>query len=112
MIFATVMAHVDAELKERVYELVGKTPYGLVVTYGQVATLCGAPWAAWEVGQIAHNGPTSIPWHRVVNKQGYLARGWPSGGTKSQSLLLKAEGIEVSQEFKVNLGKYLWKPNL
>ncbi|HET8671526.1 MAG TPA: MGMT family protein, partial [Candidatus Saccharimonadales bacterium] len=67
------MPRVDADFKRQVYDLVAQIPEGRVMTYGQIAALCGAAWAAWEVGQIAHQGPDDLPWHRVVNKQGGLA---------------------------------------
>lgn len=81
------------------------------MTYGQLAVLAGAAWAAWEVGQIAHTGPTELPWHRVVNKQGGLAAGWPNGGRSAHRALLEAEGIEVSDDDKVNVSLLLWDPN-
>jgi methylated-DNA-protein-cysteine methyltransferase-like protein len=81
------------------------------MSYGQIAALCGAAWAAWEVGQIAHTGPTGLPWHRVVNKQGGLARGWPNGGRDAHRALLEAEGIAVSDEYQVDIGTLLWNPN-
>lgn len=105
------MSRVDATFKDRVYELVARIPRGRVMTYGQIATLCGAPWAAWEVGQIANHGPTELPWQRVVNKQGGLARGWPHGGIAGHRAQLEAEGIAVSEEFKVDIGTLLWHPD-
>lgn len=81
------------------------------MTYGQLAALSGAAWAAWEVGQIAHTGPENLPWQRVVNKQGGLAAGWPNGGRAGQRALLEAEGVEVSDEFKVDVNSLLWNPN-
>jgi len=105
------MPRVDEAFKNRVYELVAQIPEGRVMTYGQIAALCGAAWAAWEVGQIAHTGPTNLPWQRVVNKQGGLAVGWPGGGRAAHRALLEAEGIEVSDDFKVNIGTLQWNPN-
>jgi methylated-DNA-protein-cysteine methyltransferase-like protein len=105
------MPRVDEAFKNRVYELVAQIPEGRVMTYGQIAALCGAAWAAWEVGQIAHTGPVDLPWQRVVNKQGGLAVGWPGGGRAAHRSLLQAEGIEVSDDFKVNIGKLQWNPN-
>lgn len=104
------MQRVDAEFKNRVYELVGQIPRGRVMTYGQIAALCGFPRAAWEVGQIAHTGPTELPWQRVVNKQGGLALGWP-GGREIHKALLVADGIEVSDEYRVSVGELLWSPD-
>jgi len=105
------MPRVDAEFKQRVYDLVAQIPEGRVMTYGQLAALCGAAWAAWEVGQIAHTGPENLPWQRVVNKQGGLAAGWPNGGRAAQAALLDAEGIEILDDYKVNVEKLLWNPN-
>lgn len=105
------MARVDEKFKEHVYVLVAQIPQGRVMTYGQIAALCGAAWAAWEVGQIANHGPEGLPWQRVVNKQGGLARGWPHGGLDGHRAALEADGVVVDGEYKVNVGELLWHPN-
>jgi methylated-DNA-protein-cysteine methyltransferase related protein len=105
------MARVDAEFANKVYDLVAQIPAGRVMTYGQIAAYCGAAWAAWEVGQIAHTGPTNLPWQRVVNKQGGLAAGWPGGGRAVHAALLTAEGIRVSDDYKVDVDSLLWRPD-
>lgn len=104
------MSRVDADFNDRVYQFVASVPFGKLVTYGQVAASCGAAWAAWEVGQIAHTGPSDLPWQRVVNKQGGLASGYP-GGKAGHKKILETEGIAVSEEYSVELGKYLWQPD-
>lgn len=104
------MSRVDGEFAQRVYSLVGQIPEGRVMTYGQIAAICGAAWAAWEVGQIAHRGPAGLPWHRVVNKQGGLAASWPGGGRSAHATLLIAEGVEVSGSFQINVKELLWIP--
>ena len=81
------------------------------MTYGQLAALCGEPRAAWEVGQIAHNGPADLPWQRVVNKQGGLAIGWPNGGQAAHRAILEAEGVTVSEDFRVDVAQLQWWPN-
>jgi methylated-DNA-protein-cysteine methyltransferase-like protein len=104
------MSRVDADFAQRVYDLVAQIPKGRLMTYGQVAAICGAAWAAWEVGQIAHTGPSDLPWQRVVNKQGGLAAGWPNGGREAHAAALRADGVEVSEEFTVDIGMLLWDP--
>lgn len=104
------MKRVDAEFKERVYALVARIPKGKVMTYGQVAALCGAPYAAWEVGQIAHFGPADLPWQRVVNKQGGLARAYTWGGLEGHKQALEADGIEVAGDYTIRLEDALWQP--
>lgn len=105
------MARIDAAFKDQVYDLVAKIPRGKVMTYGQIAALCGAAWAAWEVGQIAHTGPSDLPWQRVVNKQGGLAAGWPGGGRSAHAEKLRADGVAVSEAFTVDVSSLLWNPS-
>lgn len=106
------MSRVDAQFKERVYALVAQIPAGRLMTYGQIAALCGEPRAAWEVGQIAHNGPTDLPWQRVVNKQGGLAVGWPNGGQAAHRSLLEGEGVTVTDDFRVDIARLQWWPDV
>lgn len=105
------MSRVDAQFKDRVFALVAQIPAGKFMTYGQIAVLCGELRAAWEVGQIAHNGPTDLPWQRVVNKQGGLAVGWPGGGQAAHRAILEAEGVEVDEDFRVDIAKLQWWPD-
>ncbi len=104
------MQRVDDQFKDRVYELVRQIPKGKVATYGQIAAICGAAWAAWEVGQIAHTGPSDLPWQRVVNKQGGLANGWPGGGKDAHKAQLEADGVKVSDGYTVDIENLQWHP--
>jgi methylated-DNA-protein-cysteine methyltransferase related protein len=105
------MSRIDKDFKNRVYELVAQIPQGHVMTYGQIAALCGAAWAAWEVGQLAHFGPTDLPWQRVVNKQGGLARGYVPDGIEGQRRALEQDGVAVSPEGTVDVQSLIWTPN-
>lgn len=101
----------DSEFKARVEELVGQIPSGRVMTYGQIAVLCGSPRAARIVGGIAHFGDPNLPWQRVVMKDGGLARGFP-GGLNGHKQALEQDGVEVSEEYKVlNMVERLWQPS-
>src|SRR5258708_14929173 len=97
------MTRVDEDFKHRVYALVAQIPKGRLMTYGQIAALCGAAWAAWEVGQIAHVGPDNLPWQRVVNKQGGLAAGYSFGGRTGHKRALETEGVLIIDEKVVEL---------
>jgi methylated-DNA-protein-cysteine methyltransferase related protein len=100
-----------SELKHAVYELVGSIPIGRVMTYGQIAALCGHPRAARQVGQIAHWGPSALPWHRVVNKKGRLAGAFTTGGREGQAILLRGENILVSPEYHLDIDRLIWWPD-
>jgi methylated-DNA-protein-cysteine methyltransferase-like protein len=99
------------EFRERVETLVAQIPPGRVMTYGQLAALCGNARAARIVGGIAHFGDPALPWQRVVNKSGGLAAGYP-GGRRGHKEHLEAEGIKVSDDYRVDVNKLLWQPNL
>ena len=79
------------------------------MTYGQIAAICGNAGAARVVGGIAHFGDPDIPWHRVVNKSGGLASGYP-GGRKSHKQHLLEEGVRFDESDKVKLADSLWGP--
>ena len=98
--------------RKRVETLVLGIPKGGVMTYGQLAALAGSPQASRIVGGIAHFGDSELPWHRVVNKSGGLASGYP-GGRRAHAQHLKAEGVEVAEldgDFKVDVEKLIWWP--
>ncbi len=100
---------IAAGFGNRVEAYVRQIPRGRVMTYGQLAALCGSPRAARIVGGTAHFGDPDLPWQRVVNKQGGLASGYP-GGREGHKAALEAEGLQVSDELTVDLGRLLWWP--
>lgn len=79
------------------------------MTYGQLASLCGNPKAARVVGGIAHFGVSELPWHRVVNRKGGLASGYP-GGRSAHKLHLESEGILVNKDYYIDINKFIWWP--
>ncbi len=78
----------------------GKLPISNVTTYGDLAAMAGYPRAARIVGGIAHTGPDSLPWHRLVNAQGGLAVGFP-GGQITQKQLLAQDGIVCDNDWRI-----------
>ncbi|MDD5415510.1 MAG: MGMT family protein [Candidatus Daviesbacteria bacterium] len=94
--------------KNRVIEIVNKIPYGKVTTYGTVATLAGIPRGGRLVGGILHFNIDSSPWHRVVNRHGFISTKCLDHPKELQKALLEQEGIEVSNDFMINLQKYGW----
>lgn len=96
---------------EQVYEAVKLIPKGKVSTYGDVARAIGAPRAARQVGWALHCNPYfgEVPCHRVIFKDGRLARGFAFGGVEMQKALLEEEGVEVSDDCVVDMKKYRWE---
>lgn len=103
------MEKIDKGFRERVCELVAQIPTGKIMTYGQIAALCGNARTARIVGGIAHFGDPDLPWQRVVNKQGGLASGYP-GGKAGHKVHLELEGVKVSDDYKVDVESLLWHP--
>lgn len=99
----------ESSFRELVYAYVARIPRGRVMTYGQLAALCGHPRAARQVGQIAHFGPSELPWWRVVNRHGGLAAAYTNGGREEHKRLLEAEGVAVSAEYKIDVERLLWR---
>lgn len=104
------MEEVDSGFRSRVEAIVAQIPKGRVMTYGQIAAICGNARAARIVGGIAHFGDPDLPWQRVVNKNGGLAAGYP-GGRSGHEQVLEAEGIAVNDNSQVDIDKLLWQPN-
>jgi len=99
----------DDTFAQRVYELVALIPAGRVMTYGQIAAVCGSPRAARIVGGLAHYGPEELPWQRVVNRRGGLASGF-HGGRSEHAARLRAEGVVVDADYVVDIEALLWWP--
>ena len=97
--------------RDRVYEVVASIPEGKVMTYGDIAALAGHPYAARQVGGLAHFGPTELPWHRVVNRLGDCAAGY-YGGKAGHQAALEAEGIKVVEYRIADFGNRRWRPEL
>ncbi len=93
---------------EEVYKVVKRIPEGKVATYGDVARSAGSPRASRQVGWALHSNPEPgvIPCHRVIFADGRLTDGFAFGGREVQKALLEAEGVEVSDDFTVDLEKY------
>jgi methylated-DNA-protein-cysteine methyltransferase-like protein len=103
------MDEIAPGFNDRVYSLVAQIPEGRVMTYGQIAALCGSPRAARIVGGVAHYGPLDLPWQRVVKKDGSLAEGY-YGGIEGHRQALEKDGVTVSSDLKVDVKSLLWLP--
>lgn len=80
------------------------------MTYGDIAALCGSPYAARIVGGIAHFGPVDLPWQRVVNRHGGLASGF-YGGKTGHKTALEAEGVAIDDGYQVvRFEERRWRP--
>lgn len=93
----------------RVFVMVAQIPEGRVMTYGDIAVICGEAHAARIVGGLAHFGPTELPWHRVVNRLGDCASGY-YGGKEGHKQALEAEGFTVHDYRITDFNSRRWRP--
>ena len=94
---------------EDVLGIVAQIPRGMVTTYGHIAVLAGWPSHARMVGRTLRYTPGAeyLPCHRVVNKEGRTAPGW-----SQQRPLLEAEGVRFKANGHVDMGRYVWEPEV
>lgn len=94
----------DDELHERVRSVIAGIPAGRVATYGDIATLSGAP-SPRLVGRILAEDGHDLPWHRVLR-----ANGTPAPHLlHAQLASLRAEGVLTDGQ-RVDLRTYRWRP--
>ncbi len=93
-------------LQARILAAVRAIPCGRVATYGDVARMAGAPRAARQVGWALAGLPedTDVPWWRVVNRQGAVS--CRSHGAEEQAAHLRAEGIPVDPDGRLDLPRF------
>jgi methylated-DNA-protein-cysteine methyltransferase-like protein len=97
---------------EQVYAVVRRIPAGKVTSYGRIAQMLGRPNAARAVGYAlsALKGKDhNVPWQRVVNSQGRISIHHRELSGNIQAQLLREEGVDVSDELRIDLDQFLWE---
>lgn len=102
----------------RVYEIVRQIPKGKVTTYGIIAKKLNHDFGimnsgkridARTVGWALHaNADPNTPCHRVVNKDGEIAKSYAFGGAEKQKEKLLVEGVVFIDSTHVNLDQCLF----
>ena len=95
-----------------VYNVVKRIPYGRVTTYGLIAKHLGSSSSARTVGwalNASHND-SSIPAHRVVNRNGILTGKHHFKGFELMRQLLESEGVIIEEDKVLDFEKKIWAP--
>ena len=96
--------------KDRVISIIRMIPQGKVASYGQIAAYAGLPRAAREVGWILRGSREDMPWWRVLNNAGKISiEGNMQADKTLQRKLLENDGIEVLEDFTLNMERYRWR---
>lgn len=95
---------------EKVVGVIRKIPKGKVATYGLIAMMAGNPRGARQVVRVLTTQwvKHDLPWHRVINSKGTISL--TGEGYRIQKQLLKAEGITLDEQGKIDFDRFLWKP--
>jgi methylated-DNA-protein-cysteine methyltransferase-like protein len=91
----------------RIIQLIQSIPAGKVSSYRDIARATGMPNGARQVVRVLHSMSRgyNLPWHRVIRSDGKI--GLPEGnGKEDQIILLRNEGVEVSDSGKINMAKF------
>ena len=103
---------VEDDFYKNVYSVVRKIPFGRVTTYGAIAKFIGSPSSSRVVGwalNSSHND-SSIPAHRVVNRNGLLTGKHHFFGHDLMKQLLQNEGVRVIDNHVQEFETKFWKP--
>ena len=95
------------ENTERIIKELLAVPKGKVSTYGDIAKKAGVHNGARQVVRVLHSMTLkfNLPWYRILRADGHIAL--QGEGKDEQIGLLRSEGIDVSNDGKVDLNK--WK---
>ena|ERR1044072_3882013 len=93
-------------LTQKVLQLVKGVPRGKVVSYGQVAAQLGIKDAR-VIGWTLHSlgGERDFPWWRVLNNEGKITIKAEADRVQQRELLM-AEGVQVNDDFSLDIEKY------
>jgi len=94
--FEVSTAAAGSAFQRRVWRALSEVPYGVTVSYGQLAERSGHPGAARAIGSACRTNPIAIvvPCHRVIGASGSLT-GY-AGGMERKRALLAHEGVTTA----------------
>ncbi|MDR0502141.1 MAG: MGMT family protein [Treponema sp.] len=94
------------ENTRRIIEQILAVPRGRVCSYRDIALKAGIPNGARQTARTLHSMSEkhSLPWHRIIRCGGQIAL--EGGGRELQITLLRGEGVKVSADGKVDMGKF------
>ncbi len=93
----------------KIYSLTAKIPSGQVSTYGDLAEILGVKDSRIIGWALHKNKDSKIPCHRVVNRNGFLAKNYAFGGEKKQREKLLKEGVKFVKKNQVDLVSCFWQ---
>lgn len=105
--------------RERVFAMVRRIPSGRISTYGDIAALLGRPRAArgvgWALASLADDDAgeapgATVPWWRVVNRNGEISSPSLHHVAQRQRALLLSEGVRFDGSGRIDRERFGWWP--
>ncbi|MFC1920142.1 MGMT family protein [Chloroflexota bacterium] len=98
------------DFTERAIHVIKSIPEGKVLTYGLIAEMAGNARGARQVSRILHSMTEkhNLPWYRVINLKGTISIK-ETEGKYYQKHLLEQEGVQVSDNYEIDINEYLWR---
>ncbi len=95
------------DFTKEVLHIIKNIPRGKVMSYGQIAKIAGSPKGARQVSRILHSMSQkhSLPWHRVVSKDGKIVIVKNNLG-QLQIQLLESEGVAFNHLNQIDMNCY------
>ena len=91
----------------RLVQAIKAIPRGKVSSYRDVALAAGLPNGARQTVRVLHSlsEKFGLPWHRVIRSDGSIALE-EGAGRELQIQLLRSEGVEVSNNGRVDMKRF------
>ena len=96
-------------LFEIINDTVRSIPYGMVASYGQIATFvgrCSPLMVGYAMAALPFD--SDVPWHRVVNHKGYISPRGNGDAIQVQRALLEAEGVCFDDRGQIDMARNQW----
>jgi len=95
------------ESTQKIIQAIKAIPKGKVSSYGAIALVAGLPNGARQTVRVLHSlsEKYELPWYRVIRSNGSIALK-EGEGKELQIQLLRAEGVEVSPDGLIDMGRF------
>lgn len=103
----------DKDFYQQIFDLVKLIPKGRICTYGIIAKSLGTPQASRVVGYAMNKSrlkDSTIPAHRVVNRNGMLTGKHHFAHPKEMQESLEAEGHRIIDDKIQDFEEKIWDP--
>ncbi len=95
------------DITRKIIEQILAVPKGKVSCYRDIALKAGLPNGARQTVRVLHSMSEkyNLPWYRIIRSNGSIALA-EGEGRELQIKLLRSEGVEVSGNGKIDMGRY------